>query len=241
MDSRANYKQRRIYWKAINRIRAGFVRKFRKVWKDALIAYLEEDNDLAITEAMQETYMDVAGKFARSQRDRLIRRRAKAQDFMDDELDKIITQYVRDNKGQAVRSIQETSARLYATITADELLSSDEKIKAIDKMIVARARFLAQQEITSASNYGDMLGAEVAEQFGILNGEDNYFVKTWVATIDSVVRDAHADADGQTVRLREEFIVGGVNMSEPHDPKGGAENVINCRCTMIVDKIKQES
>jgi hypothetical protein len=33
--------------------------------------------------------------------------------------------------------------------------------------------------------------------------------------------------------MNEDFIVGGVPMEYAGDPKGGASNVINCRCVII--------
>ena len=36
---------------------------------------------------------------------------------------------------------------------------------------------------------------------------------------------------GKKVGLTEEFTVGGANMLYPGDPKGGASNLCNCRCT----------
>jgi hypothetical protein len=237
MANKDNYQNRRIYWKAINRIRASFVRQTRKVWREALEDYLIKDNPLAIDEAMKKTYVEVGGKFARSQRNRLLRQ--KAYGDVNDEVDDIIVRYVRDEKGGIIKSIKDTSASLYASILADESLTAQEQLKAIEKMIVARSRFLAEQEIVSASNYGDILGADLAEQIGIERGEQFLYVKTWVATIDAVVRDAHADADGQTVRKPEYFNVGGEQLFYPKDPAGSAGNTINCRCTMIVDKIKE--
>jgi uncharacterized protein with gpF-like domain len=66
--------------------------------------------------------------------------------------------------------------------------------------------------------------------------------KTWVSTRDSRVRPGHlqADAEGQTVRLEQPFMVSpraGIpqeareRLQFPGDPSGSAANVINCRCT----------
>lgn len=57
--------------------------------------------------------------------------------------------------------------------------------------------------------------------------------KQWAAVEDSRTREAHAAADGQTVDLDEDFIVGGEKMAYPGDPVASAGNVINCRCTLI--------
>jgi hypothetical protein len=57
--------------------------------------------------------------------------------------------------------------------------------------------------------------------------------KQWVSTSDIRTRSAHSSANGQSVSMDEDFIVGGARMSYAGDPKGGARNVINCRCIII--------
>jgi uncharacterized protein with gpF-like domain len=47
------------------------------------------------------------------------------------------------------------------------------------------------------------------------------------------VRPDHAKVDGQRVRMDHSFTVGGVAMRYPRDPKGPANQVINCRCVAI--------
>ena len=58
-------------------------------------------------------------------------------------------------------------------------------------------------------------------------------LKKWVATNDARTRSTHAAANGQTVDMNENFIVGGSQMEYAGDAKGGARNVINCRCIII--------
>ena len=62
---------------------------------------------------------------------------------------------------------------------------------------------------------------------------DVKMVKQWVATNDARTRSAHSAASGQTVDMSEDFIVGGSPMQYAGDPKGGAKNVINCRCVIV--------
>ena len=58
-------------------------------------------------------------------------------------------------------------------------------------------------------------------------------VKKWVSTSDLRTRSAHSAANGQTRSMDEDFIIGGTPMGYAGDPKGGAKNVINCRCVII--------
>ena len=57
--------------------------------------------------------------------------------------------------------------------------------------------------------------------------------KRWVSTADGRTRSAHAAANGQIVEMDEDFLVGGARMRFTGDPRGGARNVINCRCTVV--------
>ena len=58
-------------------------------------------------------------------------------------------------------------------------------------------------------------------------------IKKWVSTSDARTRSAHSAANGQTRGMEEDFLIGGVPMAHAGDPKGGAKNVINCRCVII--------
>ena len=57
--------------------------------------------------------------------------------------------------------------------------------------------------------------------------------KQWLTSGNANVRAAHEEANGQTVRIDEDFEVGGEKLSHPGDPNGSAENVINCHCVSI--------
>jgi SPP1 gp7 family putative phage head morphogenesis protein len=65
--------------------------------------------------------------------------------------------------------------------------------------------------------------------------------KRWVATKDDRTRPAHKEADGQEVDLDKPFIVGGEKMMYPGDENASAENVINCRCTMMTISVLAKS
>jgi len=57
--------------------------------------------------------------------------------------------------------------------------------------------------------------------------------KRWLATQDERSRPSHLAVSGTTVPIEEDFLVGGARMSYAGDPKGGAKNVINCRCVIL--------
>ena len=90
-----------------------------------------------------------------------------------------------------------------------------------------RAERIARTEIVAASNHGALMAAEST------NLELN---KVWIATRDDRTRDDHAEADGQTVMLKESFRVGVDTLDMPGDPNAPASNVINCRCSVAFSR-----
>lgn len=64
----------------------------------------------------------------------------------------------------------------------------------------------------------------------VQNGCD--LLKQWDATLDSVTRPAHREADGQIVEWGEKFTVMGEKLDAP-SIGGSASNVINCRCQLL--------
>lgn len=91
-----------------------------------------------------------------------------------------------------------------------------------------RATTIARTEAVGAFN-GATLRAAIAQQ--VLLGVE--LEKAWVATIDGRTRKTHFAADGQRRPLDGKFKVGRANLDRPGDPRGPAEEVVNCRCTII--------
>jgi HK97 family phage portal protein len=83
---------------------------------------------------------------------------------------------------------------------------------------------IVRTETVSAYNFG-------AEEAWHQSGEVE--AKEWVTAGDELVREAHAEADGQVVPLDDLFEVDGESLSHPGDHTHGASagNTINCRCT----------
>jgi uncharacterized protein with gpF-like domain len=70
-----------------------------------------------------------------------------------------------------------------------------------------------------------------ATQFGTVEGykQAGFTMKIWVAVLDGATRDSHASVDGEEVPIDATFSNG---LMFPGDPKGPAEEVINCRCVV---------
>jgi Phage Mu protein F like protein len=92
-----------------------------------------------------------------------------------------------------------------------------------------RATVTARTEAIGALNASrfDAFRA-VAEEMG------DPFEKIWLATLGPRTRASHAAADGQQVLVNDPFVVGGYNLQFPGDPGGPAEEVIQCRCSLLL-------
>jgi len=92
-----------------------------------------------------------------------------------------------------------------------------------------RATVIARTETIGALNAGrsDSFRAYAEE-----TGEE--LEKLWLATTDSRTRPSHRAADGQRVPLDSPFSVGGFALAFPGDPTGPPQEVIQCRCTMLL-------
>ena len=98
---------------------------------------------------------------------------------------------------------------------------------------IVNAKRIIRTESVNAANYA-------TNQSAIdIFGKDN-LQKEWIATRDNRTRLEHIEADGQIVKMEENFIVGGQKLERPGDPSGSAWNVINCRCTTAPFPIEVE-
>lgn len=93
-----------------------------------------------------------------------------------------------------------------------------------------RATVVARTEAIGALNAGR------SEAFKALTEEDPELEleRVWLATDDHRTRSTHVAADGQRVALGAPFIVGGFELAFPGDPSGPPQEVIQCRCTMLL-------
>lgn len=92
-----------------------------------------------------------------------------------------------------------------------------------------RAMTIARTESAAAVNGADnSIAVELHDQ-GIVTR------KVWLATSDDRTRPDHDDADGQAADADGTFTVGGATLAYPGDPDGDADQVINCRCTTLLE------
>jgi len=93
-----------------------------------------------------------------------------------------------------------------------------------------RANVIAVTEVNGAHNAGWFASAQRAQR-----DLGTPMTKRWVASHDSHVRPTHKEADGQVRPLLEPFLVGTWPMQYPGDKAGPPEEVINCRCTAVLE------
>jgi hypothetical protein len=107
-------------------------------------------------------------------------------------------------------------------------LGNDAKARVLRKKFNHYSRFqanrLVRTESTRAANFAVEKSAKTLFS-------ENDLSKRWLAVMDGRERIWHRAANGQTVRMNENFIVGGEEMPRPGE--GSARNVINCRCRII--------
>lgn len=128
-------------------------------------------------------------------------------------------------RAEKIKNINRTMAsqirsQLDAGVEAGETLDQvSDRIRHVYNVAKNRAQTIARTEITGTLNGGSVL---YYDDIGVEQ-------KQWVTAGDANVRDHHAEMDGETVRVDRRF-------SNGLDFPGGdgpAEEVINCRCTIV--------
>ena len=92
---------------------------------------------------------------------------------------------------------------------------------------ITRAILIARTETHQAANFANFTTLDVVNVPGT--------TKEWVAVNDARTRDDHAIANGQEVAKDGDFVVGGSLLKYPGDPSAPAQQVVNCRCTFVVN------
>jgi len=138
---------------------------------------------------------------------------------------------------EASAGITTTTRRRLATILADTTVT--DRAAVLDNLrrlyatefVGTRSNLIALDNVLRSTATFDFEQA-VVEQDG-LRRDNVEIAKSWMTQGDARVRDSHQAAQGQTRRLDDPFIVGGVSLRYPRDPAGATGETINCRCVMI--------
>lgn len=145
--------------------------------------------------------------------------------------DEISERLARELRSLAVSASDEVETRMTDDITAAlrDAWEDDIGIPEMERILKEEvfpdmrgyeAERAARTEGTAGANRGRVASFRDAGAPG----------KVWLAEDDHRTRDAHDDADNQTVAIGESFEVDGEEAAYPGDPRLSASNRINCRC-----------
>lgn len=135
-------------------------------------------------------------------------------------------EYAAENIGDSIR------AELQKSLDGGESIAEmSKRLRGkFNEMSRGRAETIAMTETGAA--YGEAR-QEALEQAGITH-------KKWLTSGLPNVRTAHAEANGQIVRVEEFFVVDGENLEHPGDPNGSPGNTINCHCVAVAVRDPEE-
>ena len=99
-----------------------------------------------------------------------------------------------------------------------------------EKIELPRYRIRTIMRTNLSQIYSSAQAARMEQLKPILPG----MKKRWLKSGKFHARESHRRANRQVADIEKPFLIGGVKMMRPHDPKAPAKEVINCGCTMVV-------
>ncbi len=155
-----------------------------------------------------------------------------------------IQEWVKVNAGARITEVWLYSKEQYVNVVREAItigiesgLGPDAVARSIRNMVIdrmgeislVRAERIARTEIVSSSNMGSLQGA--------MNSQATV-KKKWLTSGLPGTRITHLDAESMpAIDLNQAFRVGNDNLQYPGDPSGSAEETINCRCTIIYERL----
>ncbi len=162
------------------------------------------------------------------------RRNSKAIASFED----LYTSFIRTQGAERVQGITVTTQRIIQRVIEENQTAGNAVIgRAIRERFEprfsrSRAATIARTEVHNAASYATH---EQQKSFGV-----PAMRKQWVANTDERTRANHIAVSGTNLPMDEDFVVGGKKMAYPSDPRGGAAEVINCRCVLIYVEPEEE-
>lgn len=145
--------------------------------------------------------------------------------------DELTAKWIDEKAMKFASDVNETTKEKLKKTLADGLLEGEgvgQLAKRVNEVMEGRiassAKTIARTEVLSASNAGSMFGYK---QSGLVSK------KEWLSTLDGKTRHDHVSADGQIRTIDQSFTVGGSSLDYPGDPNGSADQIVNCRCTVL--------
>ena len=226
MQRRLEQKYLARYYKIINDAAKAAGSAFAKKGsaKDAVDAAKKMSKDL--TKVIIQNVTE-AGKWGFDHVQELYQPKKESLSFQD-----LIQNYVKEHALEHVKSVTDTTIEMIRSAIAD----GEEEglaVNSISKRIVGetggaiarnRAYTIAITETHSAASYASQ---EAAKATGL------ELRKQWISTEDGRTRQSHLEADGQTRKMSEKYIVGTSRLEYPGDPSGDPSETVRCRCIEI--------
>jgi len=251
------------YWEQIESMRKGYNGYYGRKAKTALKSqvkpvydFIEQSgyenieysiDNLIDNEKMTAIYIDLYRKVGLRFRKKATRDLAK-KGLQEDLWMQEMEQYVTQVAGERITWVAGTTKKLTLDTLRDVLAIDFEggavSIGGVKRKLIKELKFrlgkvedwralrIAHTEVMTASNKATHL-AEDEISIPV--------VKRWITAPYGVAsteeRHTLMDLESQSPHKGEAFNVGGTMMQYPGDPAGGAENVINCRCTIAYEPI----
>jgi uncharacterized protein with gpF-like domain len=205
-------------------------------------AAINSINPAGITQIIQQLYYDAATVYGAKIRSDLNRQKARMPIGFSEQMEALIRAYFQTDILNTSIGIAVTTKDLIRQVFTDAYakgLGIDDIIKQLENTELSRqrARLIARTETVTAANQGAIF---VGKNTGLkLN-------KEWLATNDKRTRRDHVLQNGQIVGQDDYFVVGGYEMAQPGD-RGGkdgkpdvpAREVVNCRCCVLLNPIRE--
>ena len=224
-----------------SRLRQSFERTLRAQMRSYFKTYFDEygrametdmefnqitiDNQIRLTRILENHYRTVIRAFGL----RLLNQYTKQEE----QFELIYRDYARENVAQKVVLIS-MATRRYIQRVVEKNIEEGVGVVALGQVIRQagtsgfsryRSATIARTETHNAASFANH---RIAQAQNLPNQR-----KRWVTTQDERSRDIHRQVNGTVKPIDEDFTVGGMLMSYPGDPRGGAKNVVNCRCVVV--------
>lgn len=243
IDRRKDYKEQlRMFVSLSNAVRIQIRQLFKKYSNRASKEFMR---DLKISDSYYiDFYNDLLDILIKSStriiEDVDIRLKRTRMVKQNEEIDPIVSAYISQFTANNVGNITETTRKyikkeielgIEAGLEIGTIASNIRKSTAFKP---TRSTMIARTESHQAMNYGSL---QIAKKMGLKKP-----IKEWASAIDDRTRSWHRVLNGTRVDADKDFIIntpvkgGGIiekPMAYPSDPRGGASNVINCRCFVL--------
>lgn len=229
---------------SMRRILKNIIKSFRVTYPASQETILPHRFYSDINAALREHYRRTKRVFLSSHRDEAAVKKAadhkKVDDAVNAEMDDYILKHSDKQTSMIIKTTQSDLDKAIQKAVADSMntgkpinssIIADAVAKDYTRKVNGRVKTIALTETQSIAEKTKEVELANLDDIEDLAGID--FSRVWVAILDNVTRDWHAEADGQTAAMGEPFIVMGEPLMYPGDPSGSAENICNCRCASV--------